>query len=524
MLTGGQLVAAARGEALDLETIVHDLHGNPEVKPIHIAAVLGTLQTRFPFDFSGMCNRIVAVSGYQGPLDGRRVLPYDLSTGVLVNQRAYREEWTTAEISNLVGDYVKGELSDEHMAALLGSICVRDLNYNETVALTMATANSGERLDWSSTGKKAVDKHATGGLGDSPSLGLAPLIAAALYDKVIVPMMSGNRLEHTGGTLSKLRSIPGFRTSLTTTEIYDIVSRVGCAIFEQTDTIAPADRKMYKLRDLVACVYSAGLITASIDGKKLAAGVDFLALDTKTGSGAFFSEIDPAREFAQRLANVAKGAGQEVVSLITDMNQPLARYAGNKVEIIHTVEALLGHHNQSRFMDVVYRLAQEMVTSADPLFPAARLPEFIASGQAYERFKEMVAAQGGDTRYLDEIASSTTFGTLSKISSEHIAERIGNGVKIYTVTAPKDGFLHSIALRDLGYAINRMQGPDERNLDHEVGLVMKAELGNRLKEGQPIAHVLYKDEKPREFDTLFHVSPEAPASLRTIKEIVRPSA
>ncbi|HLC90362.1 MAG TPA: thymidine phosphorylase [Candidatus Nanoarchaeia archaeon] len=533
--SGFNLILAARAAATstDLDALIAGMRDNPAVESVHAAAILGTIATRTDLgsEYAQLLDRIIEASGYSGPLDGISASHQDSKVAWLVSQRGHHE-WSAKDINDVVQGYVSGTLSDEHMAALLASILVKNLSFDETVALTTATANSGTRLDWKSTGKKAVDKHSTGGVGDSPSFVIAPLVAATMYDHALVPMMSGNRLEHTGGTLSKLRAIPGLRTAFSTTDIYDVLNRVGCAIFEQTADIAPADRKMYALRSRIACVPEAGVITASIDGKKLAAGVEFLVQDTKTGSGAFFPELGDARDFAQRLCNVAAKAGQDAVSFITDMNQPLAPYAGNTLEVIHAVEALLGKHQNSRFMDVAYRLAQEMCIKVDPLFPAAKLYHRIQTGEVYERFIQMVEAQGGDTQYIKEIERTTREkGTLQTASPEEIAARVaGRGEErcTYVVRAPYTGYLSAIALRKMGFAINAMQGPDERTLDDQVGIVMKAELGSYQREGDPLAVVVYNRKgmgsAPENFDEFFTIAPEIPEFKPAIKEMVLPNA
>ncbi len=307
-----------------------------------------------------------------------------------------------AEIDALIAGAVSGRVSSEQVAAFLMAAFLRGLDRGETVQLTQAMMRSGTRLDWARLDGPVLDKHSTGGVGDNVSLMLAPAIAAC---GGYVPMISGRGLGHTGGTLDKLESIPGYDTRLSPERLRSVVQDVGCAIVGQTADLAPADRLLYGIRDVTATVESIPLITASILSKKLAAGLQFLVMDVKTGSGAFMPAHEDARALARSLVEVAGGAGLPTSALLTDMYQPLASAAGNALEVQNAVDYLTGRRRDARLHAVVVALGAEMLRLAGLASSAedgeARMQAVLADGRAAERFARMVAALGGPADLID---------------------------------------------------------------------------------------------------------------------------
>ena len=309
---------------------------------------------------------------------------------------------TPAEIQNFVTGLVAGRITGEQAAAFLMAAFLRGLDADETVALTRAMTRSGTVLDWPDMPGPVLDKHSTGGIGDNVSLMLAPAIAAC---GGYVPMISGRGLGHTGGTLDKLESIPGYAIQQSLARFREVVGLAGCAIVGQTAELAPADKMLYAIRDVTATVESISLITASILSKKLAAGLGALVMDVKAGSGAFMTREAEARELAGTLVTVARGAGLPVAALITDMNEPLASAAGNAVEVRNAVDYLTGARRDPRLHRVVLALGAEMLVlgglADDRDVGRDRIAAALASGAAAERFGRMVAALGGPTDFVE---------------------------------------------------------------------------------------------------------------------------
>ena len=305
---------------------------------------------------------------------------------------------TSNEISEFVRGFTTGAVPDYQMSALAMAIYLRGMDAEETASLTREMLESGTELTWPA-GPPRVDKHSTGGIGDKVSLVLAPLLACCGLQ---VPMISGRGLGPTGGTLDKLESIPGFRTNLSLTEIRDITNRVGCVITGASEEIAPADRKLYALRDVTATVASIPLITASIMSKKLAEGLDALVLDVKVGSGAFMKTIGQARDLARSMVETGVRMGVRTTALLTDMNQPLGRMAGNALDLDESVAALRGA-GPADLVDLTRQLGAELLVATRSCQTmdagVAELQQHIDSGAGLRKLREMVAAQGGD---LDE--------------------------------------------------------------------------------------------------------------------------
>jgi pyrimidine-nucleoside phosphorylase len=374
--------------------------------------------------------------------------------------------------------YAAGHVPDYQMAALLMACYLRGLDRQETAALTQAMIDSGEQLDLSSLAVSRVDKHSTGGVGDKVSLVLAPLVASL---GVVVPMMSGRSLGHTGGTLDKLESIPGFRTGLTLAEARAQIERIGCALMAQTREIAPADRRMYALRDATATVDSPPLMAASIMSKKLAEGLTGLVLDVKRGSGAFLPELDRALELAHVMIQIGIDHGCSTVALITAMDRPLGRACGNALEVEEAIQALRGE-GPADLMQVTYALGAEMLmlagVSPDRGSAIRAMKEAISSGAAARRFELLIEAQGGNPGVVEDPS------TLPQAEACEI------------FSAPRRGFIARVEPRAIGRGIIEMGGGRmtiEDTVDPSVGFVITARAGDWVEPGEPVATIFARD-------------------------------
>jgi pyrimidine-nucleoside phosphorylase len=383
------------------------------------------------------------------------------------------EEWR-----DLLARYLGGEVPDYQMSALLMAILWRGLREDELIALTEAMLASGARLEWDGFATPRVDKHSTGGVGDKVSLVLAPLVASC---GVAVPMMSGRGLGHTGGTTDKLESIPGFRTDLTLQQVQDQVRRIGLAMFGQSDEIAPADRRLYALRDVTATVPSIPLIAASIMSKKRAEGLGGLVLDVKTGTGAFLPDLASAESLAEVMVRLGEAGGCRTTALITAMDRPLGRAIGNALELEEALQALAGE-GPADLRELTGHLAVEMLlvagVSTTRTAAAREVEQAIASGRALARFRQLVEAQGGNPAIVDDP------GGLPQATEVELFEATDAG----TITA--------VDPRPLGQAVIEMGG-GRRGLgdaiDHSVGFVVTARPGMPVAAGQPVASVFARD-------------------------------
>jgi pyrimidine-nucleoside phosphorylase len=383
------------------------------------------------------------------------------------------EQWAA-----LIAEYTANRIPDYQMSALLMAIVWRGLAPAELAALTDAMLQSGDRLRFDGYPLPRVDKHSTGGVGDKVSLLLAPMVACC---GVAVPMMSGRGLGHTGGTLDKLESIPGFRTGLSLGEARAQVERLGCVMLGQTPEIAPADKRLYALRDVTATVESIPLISASIMSKKLAEGLNGLVLDVKTGSGAFLPDPAKAIELARTMIGLGEARGCPTVALLTAMDRPLGRACGNALEMEESIEGLRGSGPED-LMEVTYALGAEMlvlVGAAPDLGAARRKLEYaVSSGQAIERFARMVEAQGGNPAVVDDP------GLLPQAQA----------VEVYR--APTTGVISAVEPRRIGRAITDLGGGRrtvEDTVDASVGFVITVKPGDRVKANEPIASIFAKD-------------------------------
>jgi pyrimidine-nucleoside phosphorylase len=375
--------------------------------------------------------------------------------------------------------YASGHIPDYQMAAFLMAVYLRGLDRGETVALTEAMLASGSRLDLSSLDVPRIDKHSTGGVGDKVSLVLAPLIASL---GVAVPMMSGRSLGHTGGTLDKLESIPGFRTALTLDEAQAQIRRLGCALMGQTAEIAPADRKMYALRDATATVDSIPLIAASIMSKKLAEGLTGLVLDVKRGSGAFLPELPRGLELAELMVQLGTQHDCPTVALVTAMDRPLGRAVGNALEVEEAILALKGE-GPPDLLEITYALGLEMLLLADThdSASAARraMEHAISSGRAAERFGQIIEAQGGNPGVVDDPAT------------------LPQAAECELFAAPRRGIVSRIEPRTIGRGLITLGGGRTRAedvIDPACGFMITARVGDWVELGEPLATIFARDD------------------------------
>jgi len=388
-------------------------------------------------------------------------------------------ELSRNEIESLVNAYTRADIPDYQVSAWLMAVVLRGMTRAETAALTDAMLRSGEVLDLSSLPAKKVDKHSTGGVGDKTSLVLAPLAAAA---GVAVPMISGRGLGHTGGTLDKLEAIPGFNVNLPIADFRRVLETCGCAMIGQTAEIAPADRKLYALRDVTGTVESPYLICASIMSKKLAEGIDALVLDVKTGSGAFMKSEKDAVFLADLMVETGERMGKQVVALITDMDQPLGNMIGNALEVVDVVEVLRGEGPED-LRELCLELAGWMLhlggASGTIEEGKKQSEKLIATGKALEKFRQMVELQGGDPRTIDD------------------PKKLPQAQHTITLSSSKGGYLASLQCEQVGTACVVLGGGRERkedSVDHAVGIVLRKKVGDAVSAGDPLATIYYNSE------------------------------
>jgi pyrimidine-nucleoside phosphorylase len=388
-------------------------------------------------------------------------------------------ELSRSEIDSMVNAYTCGEIPDYQVSAWLMAVVLRGMTRAETAGLTDAMLRSGEALDLSSLPAKKVDKHSTGGVGDKTSLVLAPLAAAA---GVTVPMISGRGLGHTGGTLDKLEAIPGFNVNLSVDQFRRVLETCGCAMIGQTAEIAPADRKLYALRDVTGTVESPYLICASIMSKKLAEGIGALVLDVKTGSGAFMKSEKDAAFLAELMVGTGERMDKQVVALITDMDQPLGFMIGNALEVVEVMEVLRGE-GPTDLRQLCFELAGWMLylggVSPTVVEGRKQSEKLIASGKALDTFRQMVELQGGDPRAVDD------------------PNRLPRAQHTVTILSPKDGYLETLQCERVGTACVILGGGRERkedSVDPAVGIVLHKKVGDAVSAGEPLATIYYNAE------------------------------
>ena len=398
----------------------------------------------------------------------------------IIRRKRDGAELTPAEIGQMIGGLTDGRVTEGQAAAFAMAVFFRNMTTRERVALTEAMRDSGTVLDWSDLPGPALDKHSTGGVGDTVSLMLGPAVAAC---GGFVPMISGRGLGHTGGTLDKLDSVPGYVTQPDNALFRKVVRETGCAIIGQTADLAPADKRLYGIRDVTATVESVPLITASILSKKLSAGLHGLAMDVKTGSGAFMPTLERSRELARSLVSVANGAGLATTALITDMDAPLADAAGNGLEVRYAIDYLTGTRREARMHEVTLALGAEMLVLgnlATSLHDGrSRMERAIASGAAAEVFQRMVSALGGPSDLMSRPDAHLRAAPL-----------------VQAAWAPQPGFVSAIDTRAVGIAVVELGGGRTRSedpVDHAVGLTALAGLGDEVGPNRPLAMIHAQD-------------------------------
>ena len=386
------------------------------------------------------------------------------------------------EIFFMIEGYTKGNIPDYQMSAMMMAIYFNGMNEKETAVLTMAMAESGDQLDLSGIQGIKVDKHSTGGVGDKTSLALTPMVSAC---GVKIAKMSGRGLGHTGGTIDKLESFQGFSTSLSEEAFIDQVNRIGISIIGQTKNLAPADKKLYALRDVTATVDNMSLIASSIMSKKLAAGADAIVLDVKTGSGAFMKEEADAMLLAGEMMTIGKNAGRKMMAVISDMDQPLGNAVGNALEVKEAIETLKGH-GPADFTELCMTLGSCMLMVAEIAENEQQaremLKEAVDSGKALDKLAELVEAQGGDKRMVYET------DLLPKASS------------ITPLLSEKDGYVEKIQCDEVGICSLILGGGRETKesvIDLSVGIVLTKKVGSHVKAGEPLAYIHSNEEAKR---------------------------
>jgi pyrimidine-nucleoside phosphorylase len=428
----------------------------------------------------------------------------------LIQRKRDGEELAPEEIEFLVEGYTNGDIPDYQMSSFLMAVFFAGMSDREVSRLTECMLRSGDTVDLSAIPGVKVDKHSTGGVGDKTSFIVAPLAAAA---GVIVPMMSGRALGHTGGTLDKLESIPGFRTDLTTEEFQKQLAELGLAFIGQTDQLAPADRKLYALRDVTGTVESIPLISSSIMSKKLAEGIDSLVLDVKVGNGAFMKKQVDARRLAQAMVGIGRRMDKKVQALITDMNQPLGYAVGNALEIMEASQTLQ-NAGPSDLTKLSLELAARMIhlgKKAGTLDEARRIAEkHLVDGSGYKKFKEVVAAQGGNPQALDKF------------------ELLPNATGMREITSPRGGYVSVIDAEDIGVASNMIgagRSKKEDAIDPAVGIILEVKVGEKVDAGSVLCRLYYTKEDNVEeaasmVEDAFRISAQKPDERELILEVV----
>ncbi len=428
----------------------------------------------------------------------------------VITKKKHGEALSDEEIRELISEYTAGNVPDYQMSSLLMAICLKGMNDRETATLTDAIARSGDMLDLSEFGMLAVDKHSTGGVGDKTTMVVAP-IAAALGCKVA--KMSGRGLGHTGGTIDKLESFPGYNTSLTPDEFFEQVRRTGIAVTGQSGNLAPADKKLYALRDVTATVDSIPLITSSVMGKKLASGAGTIVLDVKYGSGSFMKTAEDAERLASKMVEIGKLCGRRVAALITSMDTPLGHAIGNILEVKEAIATLRGE-GPADFTEVCLALASNIVHLALGITPEKareRAQAAINDGSAYSKFVEWIGAQGGDA-------------SLAKNP-----EMFPKARYVYEIKAPCDAFIVRTDAEKIGLssvALGAGRATKDSAIDYSAGIILEKKTGDAVKRGEVVARLYANDEgffaeAERIFSSGVEYGSECPVGARLIHGIIR---
>ena len=419
-------------------------------------------------------------------------------------------ELSQEEITRFVNEYIAGKIPDYQASALLMAICINGMTSRETSFLTMAMAQSGDQVDLKGLRKLSADKHSTGGVGDKTSLIVLP-IAAVLGCKVA--KMSGRGLGHTGGTVDKLESIPGYETAISPDKLIEQTKKVGIALASQSGNLVPADKKIYALRDVTGTVESIPLIASSIMSKKIASGTQNIVLDVKVGSGAFMKSIEEARALASAMVDIGKASGRNVRAILTNMDIPLGNAVGNSLEVIEAIEILKGNGDRN-LLDICCNLASHMasmVTGIDEEKALTKAYESIENSTALGKFKEWIVAQGGDGRIVDD------YSLFGKASVE------------YEIKAEKDGFISKMDAEKIGSICVDLGGgrkTKDDKIDHTAGITLIKKTGDKVEKGEVIAKLYTNKENAisiaeKNFLSAIEITDKKPAEQRLIYEVVR---
>lgn len=430
----------------------------------------------------------------------------------LILKKKQGGELSTDEIRYMIEGFTEGSIPDYQMSAMTMAICFRGMTPRETVDLTLAMRDSGDVLDLSGIKGVKVDKHSTGGVGDKTSLALTPIIAAL---GVPVAKMSGRGLGHTGGTIDKLECFDGFTTALSEEQFAGNVNNIGIAIAGQTANLAPADKKLYALRDVTATVDQMSLIASSIMSKKLASGSDAIVLDVKTGNGAFMKKLEDSRALAKEMVSIGTMAGKKTVAVITDMDQPLGRAVGNSLEVREAIDTLRGE-GPADFKEVVFALGSQMLMlagrAADEKEARALMEGVIQDGSALDKFAQFVRAQGGDAAPVYDTSLLPVAG------------------KTLAVTAKESGYVHRILAEDIGIACMTLGGGRETKesaIDLSVGIILEKKNGNAVSAGEVLATIYGNDDAKMQaaYEKIAHayeIAKESAAFVPVVREYIFP--
>ncbi len=430
----------------------------------------------------------------------------------LILKKKQGGELSTDEIRYMIEGFTEGSIPDYQMSAMTMAICFRGMTPRETVDLTLAMRDSGDVLDLSGIKGVKVDKHSTGGVGDKTSLALTPIIAAL---GVPVAKMSGRGLGHTGGTIDKLECFDGFTTALSEEQFAGNVNTIGIAIAGQTANLAPADKKLYALRDVTATVDQMSLIASSIMSKKLASGSDAIVLDVKTGNGAFMKKLEDSRALAKEMVSIGTMAGKKTVAVITDMDQPLGRAVGNSLEVREAIDTLRGE-GPADFKEVMFALGSQMLMlagrAADEKEARALMEGVIQDGSALDKFAQFVRAQGGDAAPVYDTSLLPVAG------------------KTLAVTAKESGYVHRILAEDIGIACMTLGGGRETKesaIDLSVGIILEKKNGNAVSAGEVLATIYGNDDAKMQaaYEKIAHayeIAKEPAAFVPVVREYIFP--
>ena len=430
----------------------------------------------------------------------------------LILKKKQGGELSTDEIRYMIEGFTEGSIPDYQMSAMTMAICFRGMTPRETVDLTLAMRDSGDVLDLSGIKGVKVDKHSTGGVGDKTSLALTPIIAAL---GVPVAKMSGRGLGHTGGTIDKLECFDGFTTALSEEQFAGNVNTIGIAIAGQTANLAPADKKLYALRDVTATVDQMSLIASSIMSKKLASGSDAIVLDVKTGNGAFMKKLEDSRALAKEMVSIGTMAGKKTVAVITDMDQPLGRAVGNSLEVREAIDTLRGE-GPADFKEVVFALGSQMLMlagrAADEKEARALMEGVIEDGSALDKFAQFVCAQGGDAAPVYNTSLLPVAG------------------KTLEVTAKESGYVHRILAEDIGIACMTLGGGRETKesaIDLSVGIILEKKNGDAVSDGEVLATIYGNDDAKMQaaYEKIAHayeIAKEPAAFVPVVREYIFP--